>query len=375
MSLYQTLLNRIPINSKKIVFVNFHGRGWGDNLKYIAQELLRQGAKYDLVWLVANKSIKLPKGIRAVELYSRMGRFELATARVIISNVKNWMPSFFLKKNAQFYIQTWHGDIPLKYIEQEAESVLHPNYLSATKADSKQTDLILSGSAFFSHIVRESFWYKGEILESGLPRNDIFFEKGSTIPQKIREQMGIPAGSAIALYAPTFRDHGEVYPLPNFLEIIDTLRNITKQDWVFVVRFHPNDQKRSSEIAYSSVIFNGSPLHDMQDLERAADLMITDYSSVMFDFVHQHKPVILFTPDRDVYRACCRDLRPLYEELPFIRVSSDSEMQKSLPLALSKDYICEVDAFVREKIQYFDDGHASERVVARINQVIFGNAK
>lgn len=373
MSIFQQFLDLLPICRRKIIFNSYSGRGWSDNPKYIAQELLRQEKKYDLVWLVSDKGIELPKGIRKVEINSRRCRYELATAKVIVSNVKT--NPFFLKKKNQFYIQTWHGDFPMKLIEKEAEDMLSPEYLAETKKDSNKTDLIVSGSTFFSRIVRNSFWYNGEILECGLPRNDIFFRQDAVTIKDIRQQLRITSNTAVVLYAPTFRDHGEYFLFPDFKRVIESLRLHTGKEWSVVVRLHPNDQKRSSEIEYSDRVINGSFYPDMQELEKIAELLVTDYSSVMYDFAIQHKPVILFTPDLDVYRTCCRDLRPLYEELPFIRVSSDSEMQKSLPLALSKDYICEVDAFVREKIQYFDDGHASERVVARINQVISGNAR
>lgn len=368
MSLFQSLLEILPVKKNKIVFINFLGRGWGDNPKYIAAELLRQNNNLDLVWLVSDKNTTFPRGIRAVKFFSRRCRFELATAKVIVSNVKaNIFP---IKKNDQYYIQTWHGDFPLKFIEKEAEDTLSAEYLELTKSDSEKTDLILSGSAFFSDIIKESFWYDGEILESGLPRNDLFFESNSKIPQKIRMQLGIPPETAIALYAPTFRDHGEFFPFPDFQTILGSLNQHTRQNWVFIVRLHPNDQKRANEILYSSKIINGSVLDDMQELEKAADLLITDYSSVMYDFALQQKPVILYTPDLEEYRTACRNLRPLYDELPFIRTSSDSELQKAIPLALSEDYKKRVDSFLRERVRYFDDGHASERVVERINKII-----
>ena len=373
MTLFQTLLNHLPLKKDRIVFVNFLGRGWGDNPKYIATELLQKKSNYDLVWLVSNKNIKLPKGIRTVLLYSRRGRYELATAKVIISNVKNALP--YTKKEGQYYIQTWHGDFPLKYIEKEAEDTLDSAYLSETKADSRKTDLILSGSRFFSTIVRESFWYNGEILESGLPRNDIFFDKDSFIPQQIRKQLGISQQADIVLYAPTFRDNGSAFPFPDFIAILNMLEKITGKEWVFVVRLHPNDLTRSGEIRFCSKVINGSVLSDMQELEKAADLLITDYSSIMYDFVLQNKPVILFTPDLDSYRTNCRDLRPLYNELPFVRAVSHLELIEKLPMLFSRIYQEKVEAFFKKEVLSFDDGLAAKRVVERIHQVISNNGE
>lgn len=368
MTFFQTLLNHLPLKKDRIVFVNFSGRGWGDNPKYIATELLQKKSNYDLVWLVSDKNIKLPKGIRTVLLYSRRGRYELATAKVIISNVKNALP--YTKKEGQYYIQTWHGDFPLKYIEKEAEDTLDSAYLSETKADSRKTDLILSGSRFFSTIVRESFWYDGEIMESGLPRNDIFFKESIEVKKRIRLDMGISAHKKLVLYAPTFRDNGTFFSCPNFDMILSALNHVTGHEWIFIVRFHPNNQLQSAEISYSSQLINGSAYHDMQELELISDLLITDYSSVMYDFAIQHKPVILFTPDLDEYRTTCRNLRPIYDELPFLRVSSDQELLNIIPKAFDDNYLKKVDFFLRRRVCFFDDGHASERVVNRIHQVI-----
>ena len=373
MSLFQKILNCLPVKKDKIVFNNFNGRGYGCNPKYIAQELLRRGLGYELVWLVADKKTDLPDGIRPVEIYTRQARIELSTAGVIVSNVKNG--PYFEKKDKQYYIQTWHGDFALKYIEGEAERSLSPEYLAMTKSYSQRIDLVLSGSIPFSNIVRSSFWYDGEILESGLPRNDIFFDKDSDIPGQIRKLLDIPRQTKIVLYAPTFRDNGSAFPFPDFIAILNMLEKITGKEWVFVVRLHPNDLTRSGEIQFCSKVINGSVLSDMQDLEKAADLLITDYSSIIYDFVLQNKPVILFTPDLDSYRTNCRDLRPLYNELPFVRAVSHLELIEKLPMLFSRIYQEKVEAFFKKEVLSFDDGRAAKRVVERIHQVISNNGE
>ena len=114
------LLSLFPV-SDKIVFLNFWGRGYGDSPKYIAEEIIRQGLPYQLVWLVHDLSYEMPDRIKKVKYYSLKSRIELATARVIISNVKGGLQ--FRKKNKQFYIQTWHGGFGVKFIEKEIEKI------------------------------------------------------------------------------------------------------------------------------------------------------------------------------------------------------------------------------------------------------------
>ena len=141
----------------KIVFVNFLGRGYGDSPKYIAEEILRQSLPYDLVWLVYNMNDIFPNGIRKVKFYSLKSRYELSTARVIISNTKGRLPYF--KRKSQYYIQTWHGGFGVKYIEKDIEQFLPKEYVRDSKYDSSITDLILSGSDFQTQVIKKSFCY------------------------------------------------------------------------------------------------------------------------------------------------------------------------------------------------------------------------
>lgn len=350
------------MSGKKIVFSNFNGRGYGDNPRYIAEEILRQGLKYDLVWLVSDLNEKMPEGIRKVGFYSRSARWELSTAKVIINNVKSLLP--FTKKKSQYYIQTWHGDFPLKYIEAEVEDKLDAEYVRCSKEESKQIDLILSGSRYMSDIYRKSFWYEGEILEKGIPRNDVFFKEHSISDKPCRQ----------VLYAPTFRDDYKPFPTPDFHSLIAALENLTGEKWRVVIRLHPNERDQSSRFVFSDSIIDGTSVSDPQLLLVESDLLITDYSSVMYEFALMKKPVILFAADLEQYKAEGRGLRSIYDCLPFVLCKTDDELLRLLPLALSKEYPACFESFRREKVGSYDNGTASEAVVFRIKEVIGGQA-
>ena len=110
---FMCLFRLLPLSEKKIIVNNYNGKGYGDNAKYIVDEIRRQQLPYDLVWIVEDgKSIELPDGIRKVRMWSLRCIYELSTAKIIISNVKNYLP--FLKRSSQYYIQTWHGPVPFK---------------------------------------------------------------------------------------------------------------------------------------------------------------------------------------------------------------------------------------------------------------------
>ena len=136
------LFNRLELAANKIVFVNFLGRGFGCNPKYIALEILRQKLSVDMVWLVSDMQETMPAGIRKVRYGSVESVYELATAKVIVTNVKNRLP-FPDKKQGQFFIMTWHGGEGFKLIEKDAEKNLSAAYVRETKKNSELTDLMM----------------------------------------------------------------------------------------------------------------------------------------------------------------------------------------------------------------------------------------
>lgn len=360
----QTACHLFPIAKRKIIFANFYGKGMGGSPKYIAEEILRQGLDYDLVWLTENTNDSFPHGIRPVKMFSLRGRYELATAAVIVNNVKHKLP--FKKRKKQYYIQTWHGDFALKFIEKEVEDKLNPLYVEESKADSKETDLILSGSRQFTNIAKKAFWYDGEIFECGVPCNDPFFTPSETARRAICGMLKIPENARIALYAPTFRDgKNKDFELPNFETIVDNLTTVTGQPWVLLVRFHPLDQERLAKVTFSERILNGSGYPDPQDITKASDLLITDYSSIMYDFALQRKPVILFAPDVDNYQQT-RGLRDIFWDVPFPLAQTQCNLPGAITAAFAPTYIGRLESFLKDRVCSFDDGHASERVVERI---------
>lgn len=366
------LCRYLPISRHKIVFSNFNGRGYGDSPKYIAEEILRRELGYDLVWLVNDLQEEMPRGVRKVPLFTRRGRYELSTAKIIINNVKIPLP--YEKKAGQYYIQTWHGDFPLKFIEGEIEHKLDPFYVDGSKLESTQIDLLLSGTKLMSNVYRNAFWYDGEIFEFGLPRNDVFFRDNQHQVCLLKNGLRIIPSSRIALYAPTFRNGLFLFGLPDFESLHRKLESTTNNTWVIIVRFHPNDQSRTSEITFSDWLIDGSSLPDMQDLEVASDLLITDYSSSVYDFLLQQKPIIRFASDLEHYKEE-RGLRGVYWALPIPLCINNEQLLKALPSVFTSEYIKCISKFTSDKLGSFDKGDAAARVVDRIIDVIHGSRR
>ena len=216
----------------------------------------------------------MPETIKKVKSNSFRALYNLATAHIFIDDGKNGLLN--LKKKKQFYLQTWHGDFPLKYIEKEAINNLSEWYINNSIADSKSTNAIISGSTFFSDICKNNFWLPSDckIIEVGLPRNDIFYE-GDEFRKKLKEKYGFAPSSKILLYAPTFRDDDSN---EGFLNEFDSLHNylesITNNQWYIIIRMHENASNNANNYVYNDYTINGTIFSDVQELVVMSDILL-----------------------------------------------------------------------------------------------------
>lgn len=364
----------LPIQKDKIVFINYDFKGYGDNPKYIAEEIVRQGLPYKLVWLV-NGDCFVPSYIKKVYLFRGVTWFyELSTAGVIVINFKGILiPYLYKKRKTQFLLQTWHGDFPLKYIEKEVENTLGAGYLEGSKADSAVTNAIVSGNKQFTEILRKSFWLPQEcaILEYGVPRNDIYF-KDRSFRDRLKTKFGFSLEDSILLYAPTFRDDHDFscYDI-DFERLKRFLCKVTDKRWKIIIRLHPNVSSMADMFCYGDDIINGTVCSDQQELCMISDCLVTDYSSIMADFMLMKKPVFLYATDLDKYsnHNTNRGLREVFYKLPFPLNRTQDELESCIVAFDKKEYGEQLNAFIQEYYCSFDNGHASECVVNYLKKV------
>ena len=357
--LFNLFLKIAPIKKNKIIFNSYRGKGYGDNPKYIAEEILRRGREYDLVWMVNDINEPLPKGVRPVLSSSRRAQYELATSKIIVCNVKHALE--FKKKKKQYYIQTWHGSFGLKYIEKDALEKLPSFYLRRTIADSKNIDLLLSSSNWQTEEYKRAFWYNGDILEKGFPRNDIFFNLSEEKKNQIKRNLTIPLNKKVLLYGPTFRNSLSLEPYNIDLKSIKALlESKTNLEWIILVRLHPNI------VSYWS-LFEGldyidvTSYSDGQEVLAISDILITDYSSNMIDYILMDKPVFLYAPDLQEYEKE-RGLKPVYYRLPFQICQNNKKLLESVENFHMDSYMKRLKEFRTQYIS-FDDGNSSKHVV------------
>jgi len=357
------LFGHLPIKKDRVVCENVWG--YGDNPKSIALALGKLDRGLDIIFIAGGKIPRKPvNGIKLVKAGTLRAVYCLATARVWVDC--NHKPYYVRKRDGQFYMQTWHGSLPLKRIEGDAQG-LSKEYLAEASYDTNLADVFLSNSEFCSDVYRHAFGYKGRIAVTGSPRLDNMLKGSVSRREKIRSRLGIDKKKGIVLYAPTFRGDGEdAGPLKSFdaKEVCRALKERFGTDYVVLVRLHPLAVSHGCSASLS-----GGPVKDVSsypniyELLEAADVLITDYSNTMFEFSYTGKPVYLFAPDSDRYRDE-RGMYFVYDRLPFPIAKNSADLCKQIRTCDIANYSARAEAFYRN-LGVREDGRASARA-ARI---------
>lgn len=340
------------------------GKRYGDNPKYITDYLLKNNAGYDIVWILQNDvNENLPDRVRKVSngLFAML--YELVTAGVWIDS--NTKPFGILKRKNQLYIQTWHGSYGLKKVYGDIPDKISFIDRAIMRYNSAIADLYISNSKQTSEIYKRAFWYKGRILECGSPRNDIFYEDSSSYVEKVQRYFNI-IGKKMALYAPTYRAD---FSTDAFQLDYDLLRSSLKgrfgDEWIILVRLHPqNIIDADNFLQYDESVVNATHYSIMQELLAACDVLITDYSSCMFDFATRKKICFLYAPDIDKYKEE-RDVYFDLDKLPFPAAQNNNELCAAIQNFNQDEYNLALDKLF-EQVGLCECGYASRQVAEYI---------
>lgn len=366
--LYSFLCKKMKVQEDKIVFLNFYGRGYGDNPKYIAEYIIENKLPYRLVWLIDNKKCKegnaLPTCIKPVPYRSFKSVKELATAGVWVDNCrKEFFPK---KKDDQMYIQTWHGTFLTKKIEADAD--LSEGYIRNAKKDSKAIDFLLSSNTERTKQMKRCFWYDGEIAETGCPRDDILFDENKIVKSKnkICDFYNIPKNNKILLYLPTFRNSHTLEPYKiDYSGIIDSLGKRFSGKWTAITRLHPGMVSFADKLNLPHFVMNGTFWNDTQELLSAADVILTDYSS-MGDYSLYLKPLFMYCPDLEDYKKE-RGFEIPIESYPFPISKTNEELKEKILNFNKEDYDQKVEEYYKSQ-GLKEDGTACEKVLKLIEE-------
>lgn len=288
-------LHIFPVKKNRVMFNSYHGRQYSCSPKYIS-EYLEKYKDLEIIWAFEhpeNFQFLKERGIKTVKYHSFKKIFYEATACVSVDN--NGLYSWNPVRKQQEHINTWHGGGCYKKSGLQDGSNWMMRHLFATGV--KETTLFLSSSAYFSQkLIRESFGYKGKILNCGLPRNDCLVKNGGAEQRRlIHSYYKIPEDVFLVLYAPTWGSSAEKMLLEcDRIQQAVTMR--FEKNCVIMYRAHYFSPSKDAE-----GMIDVTDYPDMQELLLETDLLITDYSSCIWDFSFTYKPCLLYTPDLKEY--------------------------------------------------------------------------
>ncbi len=351
------VMNVLPIKKNRIVFYSFNGKNCGCNPYYICSALAeRDGGKYEMIWGLKdpeNLGDTVPAGCKVVKFRSPKWYYYIKTARVVVLNVQE--EGEVARRKGQLFMQTWHASngykkvsYPKNALEKKKMKLSHKNY-----------SLVFAGcKSMEERRVRNSMGFSGKVIP-GTPRMDVLVNHDRPdYRKKVLDTYGLPEDAKILLYAPTWKkDRSDSEYGLDYDAVKSALEKKFGGNWTLLVRFHPN-MKVSGDFE-NEYIRNATDYPDMQELLYSCDVMISDYSSCVWDYSFTGRPCFLFCNDFEENGGNESFEIPLQEwGFPFCQ--SMDELLESIASFDPESYRKSVKAHHKQMGSY-EDGKATER--------------
>ncbi|QNO38813.1 CDP-glycerol glycerophosphotransferase family protein [Protaetiibacter sp. SSC-01] len=347
-----------PTPEDAVFLESFYGQSASDNPLGIARTLRRMRPDVARYWSVVDGSVAIPEGdIRLIEGSREWWRVR-AAARVLVVN--DWLRKRYRKRPHQHVLQTWHGTM-LKRLGLDRPNVGLRTRI-AVKRESDRWDALLAQNAYSARIFRSAYAFTRGTWDEGYPRNDRLVSGADA--DSIRRAVGIPDDARVVLYAPTWRD--DRTEMVDYLDLTSFARELGP-DHVLLVRGHSRTLRYGRDLEADGLI-DVTSYPNVADLLEVSDVLVTDYSSVMFDFSATGRPIVFFTPDLAHYSS---DLRGFYFDLlaeaPGPVVRTREELLDAIADAeVARARYRQQATRWRERFTPLDDGDAGRRLVQRM---------
>lgn len=351
----------LPVKRNTVFIESFAGLSYACNPKYLYEEMIKQNMQYNYVWSFRDTRQKLPGNPKLVTRFSLKYYYYLATSKFLLNNTE-FAQNLPIRKQ-QIYINTQHGT-PLKKMGRH-----QLDDKKNRKPKTGRWTYLLSQNKYSSTIFKDAYMFDGKILEFGYPRNDIFFKKNTKNDiEQIKLKYKLPLNKKVVLYAPTWRKGDSKLHID-----IEIIKNKLPSDLLLLVRLHHLVSSTIKPTFFDNeFLFDcSSSVFDMQELCLISDILVTDYSSVMFDYANLNKPMIFYAYDWHKYQ---NNSRGVYLELNDIApgkiVKTELDLIETIEKAIdSKIYMNSY----QEKYNTFankfcrlDEGESSIKVIKQI---------
>lgn len=355
-----------------VIFESFGGKKFNDSPKVIFDKMKENYPLYNYYWVTTKEAEETfkNKGVPYIIRDSKEWVKTMAQAQYWVTNAR--LPNWMNKPAHTTYIQTWHGT-PLKKLGLDIEVVSMPGtntlkYKRNFVASANNWDYLVSPNHYSTTIFKRSFAYKNEVLEIGYPRNDVLVN-GNTHENinTIKEKLNIPKDKKVILYAPTWRDN-QFYSKGKYKFDIpfdmDLLVGKLSEEYVIIFRMHYLIAENLDLSEYKNFIYDFSDYEDISELYLVSDLLITDYSSVFFDYAILDRPMFFYAYDIEDYRDNLRGFYLDYEQVvpgPVVE-TTEALIEAVISNSNDKTYGIKRNEF-RNQFCSIEDGKATERLL------------
>lgn len=371
-SILVRIFHLFPLQKDQALFSAFSGRQYSDSPRRISEYLKENYPDIRQVWAFIEPEkygFLKEKGIRVVRYKSLAHVFYALTSKVYVDNVEYWSLLRFRKN--QMVVETWHGGGAYKRIGADRLDIGQAERRHTVDKMNRTTLFLSSGRVFTEKVIRGSYQYNGEVLEAGLPRNDELLRLDSAVSEKVRQGLGIAEDAKIVLYAPTFRNSHdtELYNV-DYAKLRRALSDRFGGNWVVLLRMHYYMTAERQAVKTDAAIMDVSEYPDMQDLLQVADILLTDYSSTLWDFSLMGRPCFIYATDINAYRGE-RDFYTPITEWPFPLAQNNDELENAIRSFDREQYDSDVKRHHAD-LGNCETGTATAQTCARIAEYIGG---
>lgn len=358
------------------MFESFLGKQYSDNPRAIYEYLSKTNLNYEMYWSVDKNYFRYCHDleVKSVKRLSLKWIYLMARSKYWVTNSR--LPLWIPKPNHTIYLQTWHGT-PLKRLASDMDEVHMPEtsigeYKKNFVNEAKKWDFLVSPNAYSTEIFRRAFQFNKRIIESGYPRNDFLINLNNEKTMiQIKQKVNLPKDKKVILYAPTWRDN-QFYAKGKYkfkLELdLEKLKEVFEGEYIIVLRLHYLVAENLDLSGVEGFVYDLSYHEDIRELYLIADLLITDYSSVFFDYANLKRPMLFFVYDIEDYRDNLRGFYFDFEKTaPGPLVKTTNEIISAIKDINEKGFnpTDTIEAFYK-KFCYLEDGYATKRVVDEV---------
>lgn len=370
----QRVLFFLPVKKNRVMVYVHQRRGFTCNPKYVVRKLLEiYGDRLEIIWVTAYPKTcanLCEMGISVCATNSKTHIMKYLRTRVYVTN--DPFPAWALHRPNQIWINTWHGGMNYKHIGYEYLGPMSRAGARLFRLQNRTPDIYLAGSEYFKKDTAVSFHLPEAVFrETGMPRNDIFFEEHSQLGKGILKRYGVALDKKVVMYAPTFRSGMEdsTYGL-DFAGLTEALAKRFGGEWIVFFRNHNFVESGKRD---DPQVVDVSDYEDMQELLYISDVLVSDYSSCMWDFCLTGRPCFVYASDVEDYTTKDRTLGLPLDQWPYPIAETNAQLGQCITSFDDKEFKSRVKKHLAELGSY-DTGTASEKVAVLIGRYCLGGA-